>query len=338
MTNINNWNKNNILKFSIDHTSLEEDLFDFPVLLNITESSGKNNYDCSDFFEELVTQGSEEGFDKYAIFLNFEDASLKDLSFNESIINTTGTVYLSTEEYKFGSKSLYLNSGSYISISLNKMLLIGADDFTLHGWFYNFDVNTAIVYCNLGVYNVGMVVCYNASAFKMSLAGTAYIINGWTPPLNSWFHLAVTRSAGLVRVFFNGTLLGTPTILSGNILPVTELKIGFDNQYVSGSYRGHVDEFVIIKGLAKWTDNFTPPNTPIIPDVLHKNKVTPIERKILLYERTTGLLMDATTSDNQGHYLLQTPYNTEHFIVVLDNIADYKFNPLIQDRILPNGS
>ena len=52
MTNINNWNKNNILKFSIDHTSLEEDLFDFPVLLNITESSGKNNYDCSDFFDE----------------------------------------------------------------------------------------------------------------------------------------------------------------------------------------------------------------------------------------------------------------------------------------------
>ena len=60
MTNINNWNKNNILKFSIDHTSLEEDLFDFPVLLNITESSGKNNYDCSTVFDELTYENRKK--------------------------------------------------------------------------------------------------------------------------------------------------------------------------------------------------------------------------------------------------------------------------------------
>jgi hypothetical protein len=50
------WNKDNILKFSIDHTKIDKDLVDFPVLLNLSTDSGKNNYDCSDIFDELTTE------------------------------------------------------------------------------------------------------------------------------------------------------------------------------------------------------------------------------------------------------------------------------------------
>jgi len=48
-----NWNKNNVLKFSVDHTLVDEDLVDFPVLLNITGSSGINGFNCSELFTEL---------------------------------------------------------------------------------------------------------------------------------------------------------------------------------------------------------------------------------------------------------------------------------------------
>jgi hypothetical protein len=48
-----NWNKNNVLKFSVDHTLVDEDLVDFPMLLNITESSGINGFNCSELFTEL---------------------------------------------------------------------------------------------------------------------------------------------------------------------------------------------------------------------------------------------------------------------------------------------
>ena len=48
-----NWNKNNILKFSIDYTHVDNSLIDFPVLLNLSSGSGKNNYDCSDVFTTL---------------------------------------------------------------------------------------------------------------------------------------------------------------------------------------------------------------------------------------------------------------------------------------------
>ena len=253
MTNINNWNKNNILKFSIDHTSLEEDLFDFPVLLNITESSGKNNYDCSDFFEELVTHGSEEDFDKYAIFLNFEDASLKDLSFNESIINTTGTVYF------FKNDTL---------------------------------VPTTLITAPAGSSNVCTnTIIGNSANFTRTFDGTIFEV----------------RISNTIRS--DGWLKASYHSIMDELLSYNEVETYVETPTQYYAYEGYV-----------------------------KNKATPVERKVLLYERTTGLLMDATTSDNQGQYLLQTPYNTEHFIVVLDNIADYKFNPLIKDRILPNGS
>lgn len=49
-----NWNKNNVLKFSVDHTLVDEDLVDFPVLLNITESSGINGFNCSELFTEVA--------------------------------------------------------------------------------------------------------------------------------------------------------------------------------------------------------------------------------------------------------------------------------------------
>lgn len=48
-----NWNKDQILKLSIDYNKVDNDLTDFPVLINLTDGSGQNNYDCSDVFEKL---------------------------------------------------------------------------------------------------------------------------------------------------------------------------------------------------------------------------------------------------------------------------------------------
>jgi hypothetical protein len=50
---ISDWDKNKVLKFTIDNTYIDEDLTDFPVLLNIREGSGVNNFDCSALFTEL---------------------------------------------------------------------------------------------------------------------------------------------------------------------------------------------------------------------------------------------------------------------------------------------
>jgi hypothetical protein len=60
-------------------------------------------------------------------------------------------------------------------------------------------------------------------------------------------------------------------------------------------------------------------------------------RTVLLYRRSTGELMDSTTSSSAGYYNLRTTYNDEHFIVVLDDDAGTDYNALISDRLTPNG-
>ncbi len=68
-----------------------------------------------------------------------------------------------------------------------------------------------------------------------------------------------------------------------------------------------------------------------------KEKTQPAERKIFLYDRVNGNLIDSSISDEAGYYLLETGSNEEHFIVVMDDDAGEVYDPIIQDRILPNG-
>jgi len=148
----------------------------------------------------------------------------------------------------------------------------------------------------------------------------------------------ITAPAGSSGVCTN-TIIGNRAVFDrgfdGIIFEVRISNTIRSDGWLKASYHSIMDELLSYNEVETYVET---PTQYYAYEGYVKNKATPVERKVLLYERTTGLLMDATTSDNQGHYLLQTPYNTEHFIVVLDNIADYKFNPLIQDRILPNGS
>ena len=76
----------------------------------------------------------------------------------------------------------------------------------------------------------------------------------------SWQHLAVTRSGSDLRLFINGTQLGS-TLDSTTNFTDNELKIGY---YYSSSYaiNARVDEFRVKKGTALYTSAFTPPTGP----------------------------------------------------------------------------
>ena len=68
-----------------------------------------------------------------------------------------------------------------------------------------------------------------------------------------------------------------------------------------------------------------------------KEKGTYVGRKVYLYKRNTGTLVDNCMSNvNTGYYMLETSVSGEHFIVVLDDDAGDTYNALIEDRLYPN--
>lgn len=66
---------------------------------------------------------------------------------------------------------------------------------------------------------------------------------------------------------------------------------------------------------------------------------SPISRKVNLYYRSTGELIDTTTSSgSNGYYKLSAVNNDTHFIVAFDDEAGEDYNALILDKLLPVGS
>ena len=86
-------------------------------------------------------------------------------------------------------------------------------------------------------------------------------------PLNTWTHVAVNISTGVITLFINGvsqTLTGTTTLTTGSV-GRNYLTFGQWNNGVSGSYglfKGYVSNLRVIKA-STYTANFTPSTAPL---------------------------------------------------------------------------
>ena len=88
-------------------------------------------------------------------------------------------------------------------------------------------------------------------------------------PMGQWTHFAVTKYGSNCRVFINGVqrlssnLGGSTTLYQAQ----SPLYIGCRHSTTSGDltktqqfFNGRIDDFIVVKGTALWTSNFTPPN------------------------------------------------------------------------------
>lgn len=274
MVNLADWNKNNILKFSVDNTYIDEDLLNFPLMLNISLAAGKNDYDCTNFFEELIIPSNVSNFTKYALLLNFENNNIQDKSlYRKTNLTFTGTCALNTSTYKFGTAAYSLLPG-YITIPLHNGLVANTQDFTVHGWFYLTTAVTHTSFFSYGAYTAGFIVCWYANTnIRVIINGTSMLDTPLSIPYNTWVHLAVTRYNGYIRFFYNGTQYGSDYLYTNAITPTVSSYVGKDDNYLNGTFNGIVDAFTIIIGEALWSSNFTPPTTEVTPATILNKKI-----------------------------------------------------------------
>lgn len=102
---------------------------------------------------------------------------------------------------------------------------------------------------------------YGLTVRTYSNGAVAYNYQGNTNnlPVGVWQHIAVTRKAGILRVFINGTLR-TSVANSTNWTADATASIG---AFPNGSYDvvGDMDELRVTKGIARYTTNFTVPTS-----------------------------------------------------------------------------
>jgi hypothetical protein len=160
--------------------------------------------------------------------------------------------------------SLYFlgNSTSYISIPNNADLNFGTGDFTVEWYQYQTDSNSFPRIFQKGSYlpetlSIGVsietgVVWYwrNSIAYSVvTLASSAY--------KNKWVHFAICRSSGITKVYMDGTSIFS---LADTYDYTNTQDMVVSNETVRSnpaSFGGYLYYFHYIKGVAKYTANFT---------------------------------------------------------------------------------
>jgi hypothetical protein len=112
--------------------------------------------------------------------------------------------------------------------------------------------------------------------------------------LNTWIHYAITRSGTSLRVFQNGTQIGSTLSNSTNFNNASQvLRIGNESTTSAGAaFSGYITNFHWVKGTALYTANFTRPSAPITPVA---------NTKLLLLATTSGTaLTDSSGTGKAG--------------------------------------
>ena len=152
----------------------------------------------------------------------------------------------------------------------NPSMDFGTGDFTIELWIYPTALTTSRVLVERWVSGNagGWELYWRATGTSMAFYVGASVLlqdpNASNISLNSWAHVAVTRSGTTNRLFINGTIVATATD-STSLSSTLPLTIGRQLVPTSSTfdYGGYIDDLRITKGYARYTSNFIPPDTPL---------------------------------------------------------------------------
>lgn len=209
----------------------------------------------------------------------FVDSGPKNLT-----ISRLGNTKISTTQSKYGGSSAYFDgTGDYLSVAANSAFELGTGDFTIESWVYLTNSNTTyqtvasiawggtkalqIRYGDSGFgYKLQVTVQSSSTAVVWSTAATQ------TTHRNTWTHIAFTRTNGTCRLFVNGVLQNINNGINPSTYPATSftdasniinnlgLAIGANRVGTSALF-GYLDDVRVTKGFARYTENFTPPDS-----------------------------------------------------------------------------
>lgn len=193
-----------------------------------------------------------------------------------------------------GSILLTASSTSGISIPNSADVQMGTGDFTIEWFQYQLAGSGSFQ----RIFSIGT---YPTQSIAVSQEGsdTSKAIYVWASGgvqqgisrnlQGAWYHFAITRASGSLRVFLGGTQIGTTAANSTNFNDATNvLRIGNESSTSSGAaFNGYITNFHWVKGTALYTANFTPPTQPITPVA---------NTRLLLRATTSGTVL----SDSSG--------------------------------------
>ena len=177
-------------------------------------------------------------------------------------------------------------TGDFLTAPASSDFAAGTGDFTVEYWLFPTDWSQTYYPNYIVGATFGLWIGKLSNNFAVhAYGGTTQLIHGTLPTLNSWTHIAVSRSGTTLKLFYNGTNVSTST--SSYNFAQGELRIGTDEN--NGNYtKGLMSNVRYVKGTAVYTSNFTPPTAPL----------TAITNTKLLLNMADGQAIDSAAQNN----------------------------------------
>jgi hypothetical protein len=205
----------------------------------------------------------------------FLDSSTNNFTITRNGTPTQGSV---TPYWPNGYWGNYFNgSTDYLTVTDNVVLQPGSGDFTFEAWVYLLSLPSASNYktfwaqrsTTAGFGGAAIVIdSTGAIQYFISNSGaTAWQITGgstgFSVTLNSWQHIALTRSGNTLTFYKNGVAGTTATVATGAIGTSGNFSLMAGAADGAQKVDGYMSNFRMVKGTAVYTAAFTPPTTPL---------------------------------------------------------------------------
>ncbi len=200
----------------------------------------------------------------------FVDSSTNNFSITRNGNTTQGTF----SPYGSNWSNYFGGSSDYLTMPDNSNYVISGD-FTAEAWIFptsfggtNGNIvlaqwpggtatNQSFQFYVNSTGKVGLV--YGISVVNAAVAGTSLSCT-----LNTWNHIAVTRSGSTVRFFVNGSVDSTTATVAGSFNDSNGvMSVGRINASDSGYFSGYISNCRLVTGTALYTAAFTPTTSPL---------------------------------------------------------------------------
>jgi hypothetical protein len=198
------------------------------------------------------------------LLTNFTNGGIFDNAMMNNL-ETVGNAQISTSVFKYGSGSLAFDgTGDYLTgyPAGNVNLDFGSGDFTVECWLYANSLSASDYIALMGFHdgsNTNSWGAYVRSNGVFFYGSAATLTGGGTVNTSTWYHFAASRSGSTIRVFLNGTQVGSNTVSGTYVAGGFLFRVGEDNAGSNPAFNGYIDDLRITKGYARYTTTFTPP-------------------------------------------------------------------------------
>ena len=176
-----------------------------------------------------------------------------------------------------GPSIKFVNNRDYLTCPGSNDFAFGTGDFTVESWVkFNNPFSTYPIQYICGLNTTGGIgFGIENGNLNFATRTVPFEINySWVPTTGVWYHLAATRENGIMKLWINGSNVATKTNTKNLSVKTGTFYIGAFTPNLSDNFYGNISQLHIVKGIAKYSSNFTPesrllrtPNTVLLLQV-----------------------------------------------------------------------